>query len=331
MIQYADSPIEIKVTKSEQYLGDIIDPYPNPELSPMQEGVKTYIMPQKRELPKINFKIDIIFDESTFKLEDIDLKLTKQVSSNKFILDNYAQISKAVFIQLELEFINDKEVKCNLNYKINPEKLKDSEAVYIFNQFVLNILTKKYSMYDEEKQKTIISGKSNNIYDEENLKGLESYIHLIEEIIKIEKYFNIKFNIPEEIPKDDVITIKELYKKIIESKKRIKAVDVSFSVLKKGADIQQLKQLSQLESTSIMTTHQNVGYNILGKDIKIEKITEKYDLIKCSNIEEIEEFIKKYDSLNDDYELKIKMIPAKGKNFYKYTEILKEKKSIMKK
>lgn len=323
MLQYADSPVEIKITKFEQYLGDVIDPYPNPELSPMQEGVKTYIMPTKRELPKVNFKVDIVFDDSKFKLKNVNLKLTKQLASNKFILDNYEQSSNSVFIQLELEFVNENEVKCNLNYKINKEKINDSKVVYIFNQFTLNLLTKKYYMFDKDKQTVIMAGKNNKTCNENEINGLKNYINLIKAIIVIEKYFNIKFNLPNEIPEDDIDTIKKLYKTIEESKNRIKAIDIKFLVLKKGADIERLKQLTQLKETSIMTVYQDVVYNILGKDIKIKKITEKYDLIKCSNVEEIEEFIKNYDSLKDDYELEIKMISAKGKYFYKYTEILK--------
>ncbi len=326
MLQYADSPVEIKVTKFEQYLGDVIDPYPNPELSPMQEGVKTYIMPQKRELPKVNFKVDIGFDDSKFKLKNVNLKLTKQLSSNKFILDNYEQSSNPVFIKLELEFVNENEVKCNLNYKMNKEKINDSKGLYNFNQFTLNLLTKNYYMYEKNKQKVIMAGKSNKKYNENEINGLKNYINLIEAIIVIEKYFNIKFDLPNEIPEDDADTIQKLYKKIKESKNRIKAIDVKFSVLKKGADIERLKQLTQLKETSIMTVYQDIVYNILGKDIKIKKIKEKYDLIKCSNVEEIDEFIKNYDSLKDDYELTIKMISSKGKNFYKYTEILKNDK-----
>lgn len=326
MLQYADSPVEIKVTKFEQYLGDVIDPYPNPELSPMQEGVKTYIMPQKRELPKVNFKVDIGFDDSKFKLKNVNLKLTKQLSSNKFILDNYEQSSNPVFLKLELEFVNENEVKCNLNYKMNKEKINDSKGLYNFNQFTLNLLTKNYYMYEKNRQKVIMAGKSNKKYNENEINGLKNYINLIKAIIVIEKYFNIKFDLPNEIPEDDADTIQKLYKKIKESKNRIKAIDVKFSVLKKGADIERLKKLTQLKETSIMTVYQDVVYNILGKDIKIKKIKEKYDLIKCSNVEEIDEFIKNYDSLKDDYELTIKMISSKGKNFYKYTEILKNDK-----
>ena len=63
MIQYADSPVEVEITKFEQYLGNVIDPYPNPEFSPMQEGTKSYIIPKKRKLPKIEFNVDIEFEK----------------------------------------------------------------------------------------------------------------------------------------------------------------------------------------------------------------------------------------------------------------------------
>ena len=78
-----------------------------------------------------------------------------------------------------------------------------------------------------------------------------------------------------------------------------------------------------MERTSIMTVSEDVVFNILGIDIKVKKITEKYDDIKCSNIQELTEIINNYESLNDNYEIRIIMISAKGKYFYKETEVIK--------
>lgn len=326
MIQYADSPVEVEITKFEQYLGNVIDPYPNPEFSPMQEGTKSYIIPKKRKLPKIEFNVDIEFENSNFKLKNIKLKLTKQLSSKIFILDNYAQKNLPVFIQLELEFVNAKELKCKLNYKINEEKAKSSKALYTYNLFVLNFFKNKYSMYDRQKRKTILAGKVKSD-KKEAIKNIESYLQLINMIIQIEKYFNVEFDIPKEIPRDDVDTIESLYKKIMESKKRIRALDFSFSVLKKDTDRDYLKPLLQPDNMGIIITYKDVIYNILGKDIKINEILEKYEGIKCYNKEEVKNFIDNYDSLKEDYELRIKMIPTKGKKFYKYTKIIKDEAS----
>lgn len=328
MLQYADSPVEIKVLKFEQYLGGIVDPYPDPELSPMQEGTKSYIMPQKKELPKIEFKVDIEFENSNFKLKNIDLKLTKQLSSTIFILDNYAQNSSPVFMQLELEFISEKELKCKLNYKMNEEGAKSSKTLYTYNLFVLNFFKNRYSMYDRKKGKTILAGKVKDDKKEE-IKSSERYLQLIRMIMQIEKYFNVKFDIPKEIPQDDVDTIEALYKKIMESKKRISALDFSFSVLKKDTDtdIDYLKQLLQPDNMGIIVTYKDVIYNILGKNIKINEILENYEGIKCYNKEEVKNFIDNYDSLKEGYELRIKMIPIKGKKFYKYTKIIKDEAS----
>lgn len=326
MIQYADSPVEVEITKFEQYLGNVIDPYPNPEISPMQEGTKTYIIPKKRELPKIEFNVDIEFENSNFKLKNINLKLTKQLSSKIFILDNYAQKNLPVFIQLEFEFVKEKELKCKLNYKINEEKAKSSKDLYTYNLFVLNFFKSKYSMYDKKKRKTVLAGRV-KLDKKEEIKNLESYLQLIRMIIQIEKYFNVEFDIPKEIPRDDVDTIEQLYKKIMESKKRIRALDFSFSVLKKDTDRDYLKPLLQPDNMGIIITYKDVIYNILGKDIKINEILEKYEGIKCYNKEEVKEFIDKYDLLKEDYELRIKMIPTKGKRFYKYTKIIKDEAS----
>ena len=115
----------------------------------------------------------------------------------------------------------------------------------------------------------------------------------------------------------------------MESKKRIRALDFSFSVLKKDTDtnIDYLKQLLKPDNIGITVTYKDVIYNILGKDIKINEILEKYEGIKCYNKEEVKNFIDNYDSLKEDYELRIKMIPIKGKRFYKYTKIIKDETS----
>ena len=78
-----------------------------------------------------------------------------------------------------------------------------SNAVYEFNQFVLNLITKPYSMYDLEKQKTIMSGKNTKNYEIKKIKGLEQYINVLKKIITIEEYFNIKFEIPNTIEDDE--------------------------------------------------------------------------------------------------------------------------------
>lgn len=324
MLQYADTPIEIKVLKSEQYLGSIVDPYPDPDLFSVQENTKTYIIPQKKLLPEIEFNVDIKFENSKFKLRNINLKLTKQVSGKKIILDNYAQKDSHILIQLELEFISEKELKCKLNYKINVEKMKSSITLHTYNLFVLNLFKNGYIIYDKKNEKTMLSGKVKDDKSEE-IKKLESYLKLIKMIIKIEKYFNVEFDIPKKIPRDDIDTIVKLYKKIIESKKRVRAIDYSFSVLKKdtNADLDYLRQLIQSDNISIIATHNDVIYNILGKDIKINEFLEKYEGIKCYNKDEVKNFIDNYDLIKEDYELRIKMIPAEGKTFYKYTKITK--------
>ncbi len=107
----------------------------------------------------------------------------------------------------------------------------------------------------------------------------------------------------------------KLYKKIIESKKRVRAIDYSFSVLKKdtNTDLDYLRQLIQTDNIGIIATHNDVIYNILGEDIQINEILKKYEGIKCYNKDEVKNFIDNYDSLKEDYELRIKMIPAEGK------------------
>ena len=192
--------------------------------------------------------------------------------------------------------------------------MKSSITLHTYNLFVLNLFKNGYLIYDKKNEKIMLSGKVKDNKSEE-IKRLESYLQLIKMIIQIEKYFNVEFDIPKEIPQDDIDTIVKLYKKIIESKKRVRAIDYSFSVLKKdtNTDLDYLRQLIQTDNIGIIATHNDVIYNILGEDIQINEILKKYEGIKCYNKDEVKNFIDNYDSLKEDYELRIKMIPAEGK------------------
>ncbi len=322
IIQFSDTPIEVKLNKFEQYLGNVLDPYPNPELSPMQEGVKSYIMPSKREVPKIKWNVDICFHDSKFKLSSIQLKLVKQLSSNTFLFNNYHQSLKPVFLELKLE-ITDKYVNCNLNYKINETKINDCKTVLTFNKFVLNLLTKSYYMYEKNEKKTIMSGESKKNISQEEIDSLQHYINIVERILEIEKYFNKTFNVPNEISKDDVMNINELYRFIMASKKKEKGVNVFITISKKDMDLEKVQSLINMPKTSLMSISENVIFNILGIDIKIKKIIIKYYDVKCSNAKEVNKFIKNIETFDDTDTLKIIMIPTKGKYVYKITEIIK--------
>lgn len=322
IIQFSDSPIEIKINKFEQYLGDVIDPYPNPELSPMQDGVKSYIMPHERVLPVVVWNVDMRFEDSKFRLIGIQLKLVKQISSNTFLLNNYHQKSKPIYLELRLE-INDKHIDCNLNYKINETKINDSKTVITYNKFVLNLLTNPYYLYEKKKNLTLMSGKSDKSISQEEINSLNHYINIVERLSMIEKFFDIKFSIPDEISKDDVVAINELYRYIISSKKKEKGINTCLTISKKDMDLNRIKDLINMPRTSLMSTFDNAAFNILGMEINIKKIIIKYHDVKCSNIDEVNEFIKNIEKFDDRDALKIIMVPTNGKYLYKITEIIK--------
>ena len=210
---------------------------------------------------------------------------------------------------------------CKLNYQINENKINDSKTKLIYNKLCLNLLLKKYSIVDKNNGKIILSGINKKKNSQKIVDSLKRYISILERIIIIEKYFNIKFNVPNKIGVDDIVTINRLYNYIIDSRRKVKAFNVKFKLLKKNTEITKIKQLVKLPHTSIMNVSKNITFNILGIDIKIREIIERYDNIKCSNIEQITEFIEKFEDLPKEYEIEIQMISANGKYLYKITEI----------
>ena len=103
------------------------------------------------------------------------------------------------------------------------------------------------------------------------IKGLEQYINVLKKIITIEEYFNIKFEIPNTIEDDDILNINKLYKYISDSREKIKATDIRFSLIKGQSEIERLKQLVYMERTSIMTVSED-GLSTLFQTIFIRTL-----------------------------------------------------------
>lgn len=320
-LMYADTPVEIKTNDFKQYLGPILDPYPNPDLLSSKECVKTYLMPPKREIPEFNIVVDMKFSNSNYKYLNVNFKLVKQLSSHEFILNNEHQKNSNIFFQFLLDY-GEKEINCKLNYKINSERINESNTILDFNEFILNILTKKYFMYDVNKQSIALSGRMENKLPNDELEGTKHYIEIIRRIIKIEHYFNIKFNVPNEILKHDVKVINQLYRYIVASEKRIRGIDMNFSLVKKDTNFKQLKELVELPSTNMIYVSSKLKFDILDKKILIKEIKETYENIKLSNVDEIKNIIDNYDNMKDDEIIKIIMKPVKKKYLYKKTEIV---------
>ena len=81
----------------------------------------------------------------------------------------------------------------------------------------------------------------------------------------------------------------------------------------------QLKVVKQISRDIFLL---NNYHNLLIKPYYMyEKIIIKYHDVKCSNIDEVNEFIKNKNNVNET--LKIIMVQTKGKYLYKITEIIK--------
>ena len=323
MIQYADSPVEIEFTRFEQFLGTIKDPYPDENLSPMKEGIKSYFYPQKRELPKVKLNIDMVFKDTKYKISNLNLKLTKQLSNRRYIFDNYYQQNKLVHIQLDLKFEDSGMITGKINYKANINMLTNSKEMLKYHTFVMNMLTKKCYLYDRKSQVNFISVKTPNEKNSK-IKSLNNYIDIIKKLCCIEKYFGIEFSKYDKISNSDIAEINELYGYIMNEKtykKYYKANNITFTFKKKNIDINIIKGIN-LPKTSIMKIGESLIFNILDKEIKVSKIIEKYIDIKCSNVDEINEIIndKKF---SDEYVAKIIFSPKRGKYLKIETKIIK--------
>lgn len=188
---------------------------------------------------------------------------------------------------------------------------------------ILLIITKEYSIVDRKTKNVLASRK--HISDDSTKKeaeSLERYILILEKVLEIEKFFGISFEVPDVIEKDDILEINELYKFIFDSKHKGKIPKLSFSLIKKDADKDQIKEFINLKSVYLLNTHNNVVYKIFNKEINVSEISQRYENTRCKNFEEINRIVENFDELPNDYNITIEMEPAKGKNIYVVTDII---------
>ena len=99
-IAYSDTPVEITSFNIKQYLGDIIDPYPDKSLFSQNDKVlKSYLIPQKKILPDFKIMVDIKFKNKGYKISNIEFKLVNQLSSYEVVLNNYHQLDSLIFLE----------------------------------------------------------------------------------------------------------------------------------------------------------------------------------------------------------------------------------------
>lgn len=324
MIQYADTPVEIKINNFKRFLGDVEDPYPDrdDEFLSSKETTKSYIMPEKRELPNVKIKLDIIFKNSNVSIKNIDLRCVKQISSKHIVLDNSLQSKSTINFIFDFDYDQD-PAKCKMHYSIKNESATNCEVKLKYSKFCLSLLTQEYSIIDKKTKKVLVSGKYiGDDSTQEEVKSLERYISILEKILKIEKYFGIKFDVPDNIKKDEILEINELYQFIVDSGHKGKIPKLSFSLVKKDADKKQIEEFVNLKAVYLLHTYNNIVYKIFNKEINIKEINQRYENTRCRNFEEINRIIENFDELPKDYSINIEMVPAKGKNIYVITDII---------
>ncbi|MBR2247778.1 MAG: hypothetical protein IKG58_03275 [Bacilli bacterium] len=320
LIQHVDTPIEVKFENYKKYLGKVEDPYPDANAFLMSKNEKAFIMPEKVKIPDVGINVDFNIKNSKNSIKNIKLKTSKIISKSHLIMNNYHQKNKIILFTFDFDFDN-KKFNCRVNYNINNKNYNKSKSRLKYNQFCLDFLTNKYYVTDRKTKENIMQGKYDNLISDDSIESLTKYIQIIKKIIKIEKFLNIEFEVPEEITSEDVSKINELYKYIIATKKSIKLKDITYTMQKKDISKQQLLDYMEKDSMVLTNKIDNIAIKILNKEINIKQIIEKYDNVKLGNTTEVSEIIKQFDDLSDEYKIIIKMVSAIGKNFSMTTEI----------
>ena len=316
LIQHADSPVEVKVNDFKQYIGKEEDPYPDPDMTLIDKDVKTYILPQKKyqeELPQFDANINIEFENSNYKIDNINLKPIKKLSNNSYLLSNIHQENIPIIFEIYVEYIKE-EFNINFNFKVRKEN--SCKALIEYYKFLKNAYTKKYIVKESKTQQLLLRGNCRYDIEKTIAERIEELLFLLEKTKEVEDYLNINFNFPEVYTEEDVSNIMRLNYIIRASQEVVKFKEVEFIFDKDKKNKKIIKGVNSNRDITINNKLKNVSFKIFDQTINIKKIYESYIGMKIEDIEMVKKLFEKYDK-SEEKMMKIKMIPFNENIEYK--------------
>lgn len=306
--------IEINMLSFQTWLGDNEVPTPNLD-NAIKEG-KWAILPDSLPKPLI-LKVSLmnetngenitIWDYLELNICDIDRE------NNVYTLDNSRHAHSKLYINIKLG-MDKSNVK--LNISIKPDFIKDVDANYSLLNLLIKMAKNKGMLVFKNLQENADFIIANKFDFNEDIEKLTKELQLLKRLQTLEKYFDIKFYLPDRFDADDWEYI-EILESIMEGnsiKMRLKNLKIDCTEKEALLDLIQVFELRNQEGVKlkVVSTGKEGRIELFGAVIPLEKIETKYNHLKLKNIDALK---RKADSMEDGELIKATLVPGEDNNY----------------
>lgn len=304
--------IEIDMLSFQTWLGE--DEIPTPNSDRVMKDGKWVIVPQSLPKPmvlKVSLKSEIDGAEDITLLDYLELNICDLDRENHvYTLDNSRHVYSQLYVLLKLGL--DKSVKIDI--KVKSDFQRDVAANYSLLTLFKKMSGKKGSLVFKNLQNDKNFIVTNIFEFKGSQEGLEEEYRLLKRLLSLEKYFDVKFRLPDKIDMEDRESI-QILESIVEDnpiQRTIKDVNVDCTERKALADLIEVFEPKNDKGLGlkVTATGKEGRIELFDAVIPLKKIVTTYNCLKVKNIEKMK---RKARDMEDGELVKVTLIPGADK------------------
>lgn len=295
----------------ETWIGDhLIDDPLSIEQHAVKEG-EWFILPDKLPPPiktKLVLSEDdidrVIIDYLEFRVTDISHK------ENKITISNYHQKNSPVILSLIIPSILSKDNKLQGSSKFNIKIRESFKGKVIAEKTFLEFMkyteqSSEISLIEIERQKEFFTSKGIKVNNPQESEYMDGRLAILSDLLKIEKEFDIYFDLPEKMNEENFNNI-EMMLAIIQGKEIVTKID-GFSVVFNNKDALKKLVYDVKDKPIMLTGHEYKAIELFGVKFENIKVSYSFENLVVKNPDRIRNKLK---FLDEGENTKVEFIPG---------------------
>lgn len=245
--------------------------------------MKVQIVPQAFPPPVLlDVKVGEIIKKFTFSRQPID-------SLDKIYIKSIEEKPICIEMYINNKIDNNSNVNVSFKININIDEIENVHEIVDVCEFYNNFMTGDIEFHDAKIKNIKFNELPDNLF-------LDEKIDFWKKVLKLEEYFNIKFNASKINDTDDYEMVIRLYKSLIEGKSFKLPNKVKTMTFESNESLDNVK--NKMGNKVLIDYIQDVNYELMGQNLHLFY----YDKIENANISNIIEEGGKYKIIFDDSE-----------------------------
>lgn len=300
IIDYANRhqlPITIDILEAKKYLGDIVDPIQHEADDLVGERIIVPPRPFAPAFPcSITIDEDIIFDY-------ILLRVQEKLDDGTIVISNKEQLDFPIKFTMKVNLTLQKATyKLSVDAKCNEDTARYLRIIKrTYSGGIIRI--KALSTGEEFSRGNLTDVDYSGVFE-----SIDDELTFVENVITIEKYFNINIVIPEKIEFDD-LNIISYFAMLIRGDTYSNKWDKFEFPITVSEDFKR-RIISETETSFSLSYVGNISADVFGNKLTLPLIR----TLEAARYENLDRLKEKVSVLDSEDEIKVVMLPAEGES-----------------